>query len=120
MTYSSRGRSLAETLFAVILGGFLVGFILVLCVGNYYRAKRAMERQRQKRLARFSNGGGNGVVDSSPHSAASNKSEEQAYLLGSSDVTRRRGNTNAMMPFVQEDLLLQENEPDTKANVMSV
>ena len=30
--------------------GFLVGFITVLCIGNYFRAKRAQERQRQRRL----------------------------------------------------------------------
>lgn len=28
---------------------FLVGFITVLCIGNYFRAKRAQERQRQRR-----------------------------------------------------------------------
>jgi type II secretory pathway pseudopilin PulG len=32
--------------------GFLVGFITVLCIGNYFRAKRAQERQRQRRLAK--------------------------------------------------------------------
>lgn len=30
----------------------LVGFITVLCVGNYFRAKRAQERQRQRRLTK--------------------------------------------------------------------
>ena len=127
MTYASRGRSLVETILAVIFGGFLTGFILVLCVGNYYRAKRAMERQRQRRLARLSNGGGNGVVDS-PHSVAtsggSTKSEEHAYLLGNNaqqnGPVQRRTNNNAMMPFVQEDLLLQENYAEGAANVMSV
>ena len=33
--------------------GFLVGFITVLCIGNYFRAKRAQERQRQRRLAKL-------------------------------------------------------------------
>lgn len=42
--------------------GFLTGFVAVLCIGNYYRAKRAMERQRQRRLARLSGHAGNGVV----------------------------------------------------------
>lgn len=131
MTYASRGRSLVETILAVIFGGFLTGFILVLCIGNYYRAKRAMERQRQRRIARLSNGGGNGVVDS-PHSAATSgggstrSNEEQAYLLGTggagNDAAARRRTNNAMMPLVQEDLLLQENPPDgsSHANVMSV
>ena len=32
---------------------FLVGFITVLCIGNYFRAKRAQERQRQRRLAKL-------------------------------------------------------------------
>jgi hypothetical protein len=32
---------------------FLVGFIAVLCIGNYFRAKRAQERQRQRRLAKL-------------------------------------------------------------------
>ena len=37
---------------AVCFVGFLVGFITVLCIGNYFRAKRAQERQRQRRLAK--------------------------------------------------------------------
>lgn len=52
MTYRSRGRSLFEVIVAVIFVGFLVGFITVLCIGNYFRAKRAQERQRQRRLAK--------------------------------------------------------------------
>ena len=51
MTYRSRGRSIFEVIFAVVFVGFLVGFISVLCIGNYYRAKRAMERQRERRLS---------------------------------------------------------------------
>jgi len=50
MTYRSRGRSLIELVLAVTFVGFLVGFVAVLCVGNYFRAKRAAERQRQRRL----------------------------------------------------------------------
>jgi hypothetical protein len=38
---------------AVCFVGFLVGFITVLCIGNYFRAKRAQERQRQRRLAKL-------------------------------------------------------------------
>jgi hypothetical protein len=34
----------------VIFAGFLAGFIFYLCVGNYQRAKKAMERQRKRRL----------------------------------------------------------------------
>lgn len=35
---------------AIIFAGFLAGFILYLCVGNFQRAKRAMERQRKRRM----------------------------------------------------------------------
>lgn len=44
---------------------FLVGFITVLCIGNYFRAKRAQERQRQRRLAKLAaaNQGGYGGND---------------------------------------------------------
>jgi Tfp pilus assembly protein PilV len=54
MTYRARGRSLIEVILAVCFVAFLVGFISVLCVGNYFRAKRAQERQRQRRMAKFS------------------------------------------------------------------
>lgn len=47
----SRGRSIVEVIVAVTFVGFLTGFVAVLCIGNYFRAKRAMERQRQRRLA---------------------------------------------------------------------
>mmetsp|Transcript_15081 Transcript_15081/g.28833 ORF Transcript_15081/g.28833 Transcript_15081/m.28833 type:complete len:175 (-) Transcript_15081:1025-1549(-) len=50
MTYRSRGRSRNEAIAAIVFAGFLAGFILYLCVGNYQRAKRAMERQRKRRL----------------------------------------------------------------------
>lgn len=33
-----------------MFAGFLAGFIFYLCVGNYQRAKKAMERQRRRRL----------------------------------------------------------------------
>ena len=61
MTYHSRGRSIAKVIAAAIFVGFLTGFVAVLCIGNYFRAKRAMERQKQRRLARLAGGGGNGV-----------------------------------------------------------
>ena len=38
---------------AICFVTFLVGFITVLCIGNYFRAKRAQERQRQRRLAKL-------------------------------------------------------------------
>lgn len=34
----------------VTFAGFLAGFIFYLCVGNYQRAKKAMERQRRRRI----------------------------------------------------------------------
>lgn len=49
--YMSRGRTLAEVIFAVVCVGFLTGFVAFLCIGNCYRARRAAERQRQRRLA---------------------------------------------------------------------
>lgn len=50
MTYRWRGRSSNEFLAAIIFAGFLAGFIFYLCLGNYQRAKRAMDRQRKRRL----------------------------------------------------------------------
>ena len=34
---------------AIIFAGFLAGFIFYLCLGNYQRAKKAMDRQRKRR-----------------------------------------------------------------------
>lgn len=52
MTYHSRGRSLSEIITAVFCVSFLIGFVGVLCIGNYFRAKRAMVRQKERRMAR--------------------------------------------------------------------
>lgn len=41
-----------EVVLAICFVAFLVGFITVLCIGNYFRAKRAQERQRQRREAK--------------------------------------------------------------------
>lgn len=49
-----------EVIIAVTFVGFLTGFVAVLCIGNYYRAKRAMERQRQRRLERLARIGSTG------------------------------------------------------------
>lgn len=88
MTYRSRGRSTAEVVLvslrmysidrfrienigshnrflstkAVCFVVFLVGFITVLCIGNYFRAKRAQERQRQRRLSKLAGANGNASV----------------------------------------------------------
>jgi hypothetical protein len=121
MTYISRGRSITEVMVAVLIVGFVVGFVSVLCIGNYFRAKRAMERQKQRRLARLSNGG-QGIVDSprSHQSSATSgggsvRSEEQQYLLGRApDPKRRRNKADET-----GDLLLM-NENRHTANLMSV
>jgi len=79
-----------------------------------------MERQKQRRLARLSNGGGNGVVDSprSYHSSAtsggSTRSDEQQHLLGKKpELPRRRAVDEG------HDLLLTENQRHD-VNLMSV
>lgn len=85
---------------AVTFVGFLTGFVVVLCIGNYFRAQRAMERQKQRRLARLSGVGGNGVigVDSPGSHASSQLSDEHHSLLGRparanmNGAQRRRGN----------------------------
>ncbi|GKY90898.1 hypothetical protein MPSEU_000062600 [Mayamaea pseudoterrestris] len=65
MTYRARGRSIIEVVLAICFVAFLVGFITVLCIGNYFRAKRAQERQRQRRLAKLAaaNHVGGGTYD---------------------------------------------------------
>ena len=75
--------------------GFIVGFVCVLCIGNFYRAKKASERQKQRRLARFSTVGGNGIVDSPKSSTTSGSTDldtERQHLLAHSNpgVNRRR------------------------------
>ena len=63
---------------AVTFVGFLTGFVVVLCIGNYFRAKRAQERQRQRRLAK-ENGGYH--YDASPDSPRSEYSAaSSAYM----------------------------------------
>eukprot|EP00980_Cylindrotheca_fusiformis_P000164 scaffold26_cov117-Cylindrotheca_fusiformis.AAC.5 len=62
MTYRSRGRPLWEVVLAICFVVFLVGFITVLCIGNYFRAKRAQERQRQRRLSKLAGQSGNASV----------------------------------------------------------
>lgn len=51
---------------AVCFTGFLVGFITVLCIGNYFRAKRAQERQRQRRLAKLTSSSRGAGGEASP------------------------------------------------------
>mmetsp|Transcript_7814 Transcript_7814/g.10455 ORF Transcript_7814/g.10455 Transcript_7814/m.10455 type:complete len:182 (-) Transcript_7814:611-1156(-) len=90
MTYQSRGRSIFEVTLAATFLGFITGFVAVLCIGNYFRAKRAMERQKQRRLANIAarNGNGQGGIPDSPRSQYSGSSSqysdrnEQQQLLG--------------------------------------
>jgi type II secretory pathway pseudopilin PulG len=111
----SRNRSLTEVLIAITVVCFLLGFVAVLCIGNYYRARKAMERQKQKRLARLS--GQSGVVvgeDYSPRSIISGGSsrsgeEQRNPLLSGMGTQPRRRNAD-------EDLLSQPNKP----NIMAV
>ena len=100
MTYQSRGRSIVEAILAVIVVGFLTGFIAVLCIGNYFRAKKAMERQRQRRLARLSGAGRMTNVSGSPaHSSSAGSSivttDERQHLLAKPPELPRRRNNNA-------------------------
>mmetsp|Transcript_12894 Transcript_12894/g.18409 ORF Transcript_12894/g.18409 Transcript_12894/m.18409 type:complete len:100 (+) Transcript_12894:184-483(+) len=79
MTYRSRGRSIFEVILAICFVGFLVGFITVLCIGNYFRAKRAQERQRQRRLAKLSN-----AVHNGGRSPRTNTSANPMHTMNSS------------------------------------
>lgn len=121
MTYASRGRSIIEVIAVTIVVCFLTGFVAVLCIGNYYRAKKAMERHRQRRLARLSHGVGfpsGGDVDrktdispGSNYSAATSggstpANERQHLLARPSELPRRRNNN------INDDLLLFSNEND--------
>ena len=53
-----------------------MGFITVLCIGNYFRAKRAQERQRQRRQAKLSSTGSN------PSRAVRNPSSSSSPRIG--------------------------------------
>jgi hypothetical protein len=103
LTYGS--RSMVEIILAIALVGFLIGFISVLCIGNYYRAKRAMERQKMRRLARLSNGSAPSEVSPSSVGSSGTGSDERQHLLprgnGQPDLPQRRRNFDQ-----QHDLLL--------------
>lgn len=121
MTYQTRGRSIAEVIVAAIFIGFLTGFVAVLCIGNYFRAKKAMERQRQRRLARLSNGGGNGATDSprshysSATSGGSTGTDEHQHLLSRPpELPRRRNNDGTDL------LLFTDNERQNQPHISRV
>mmetsp|Transcript_20997 Transcript_20997/g.27082 ORF Transcript_20997/g.27082 Transcript_20997/m.27082 type:complete len:131 (+) Transcript_20997:150-542(+) len=104
MTYRSRGRSLLELIFAVSCVAFLCGFILVLCIGNYFRARRAMELQRQRRLAKHANSiNNNGVTVEQrrqhqpdyEHLNGQHSSEQDSLIKsGRGSLQQRRGTAN--------------------------
>ena len=133
MTYSSRGRTLTEVILAVVFVGFLTGFVAVLCIGNYFRAKRAMERQRQRRLAKMTTTNNHmaatfvegpfdthhhhhtddddnaDIATASPRSSNGSTVDEHLYLLSSNNNNRPRPQLPRRRPPVEGDLL-QWNE----------
>jgi type II secretory pathway pseudopilin PulG len=126
MTYRSQGRTLTEVIVAVTFVGFLTGFVAVLCIGNYFRAKRAQERQRQQRLARLA--GGSGLFDSprshysgsSSDQKSSEASEQQHLLSGGRRGSKPHVNVNQPSRRRHADegtdsLLLQVHEPPIRA-----
>jgi hypothetical protein len=122
----SMARSLQQVIAATIFVCFLIGFVAVLCIGNFFRAMRAMERQRQKRLARLSNGGGNGIVgvdrlpSTSPRSfvSSSTRSSEEIHLLSATaklpELPRRRPIDDAFSP----DLIQLDTRETSRTNIL--
>lgn len=92
---------------AVTFVGFLTGFVAVLCIGNYFRAKRAQERQRQQRLARLA--GSSGLIDSprSLYSGSQSTEGEHQHLLSGGIRGERRRTAHVSE---EDDLLLQVND----------
>lgn len=100
--------------------GFLTGFVAVLCIGNYFRAKRAQERQRQQRLAKLAGSSGlydsprshySGSTSSGQHSHASS---EQQHLLAPRTQSRGLDTSRRRQPNSIEEgtdsLLLQVDD----------
>lgn len=115
MAYSSRGRTLVEVIFAAIFIGFLTGFVAVLCIGNYFRGKRAVERQRQRRLAHLAAGHS---IDSprsnySSSGASSTNGGEQQMLL------TRQHNDHRRKSREGEEFIISEN-PSHSINLLRV
>lgn len=106
---------------AIIFAGFLAGFIFYLCLGNYQRAKRAMDRQRKRRLEleeekralayspsgaggsvigsgarRRINFSGNGAYDSPRSGTSSMYTDEKGLTVGVGGVTVE-GNQSHML-----------------------
>lgn len=85
MAYGAHGRPLWQVIATTMFCGFLVGFTAVLCIGNYYRAKRAMERQRQRRMSKMSEADSPRSLHSSATTSAgsidNNTNTEHQHLL---------------------------------------
>jgi hypothetical protein len=120
MTYSSRGRSIIELIVAAVFIGFLTGFVMVLCIGNYFRAKQAAERQRQRRLARLSQGATDSPrshFSSSTSGGSTTATDERQHLLARPpEVPRRRNNEGAGADL----LVFSEGERQNKFNIVRV
>ncbi len=65
---------------AITFGGFLAGFIFYLCIGNYHRAKRAMDRQKQRRIE----------LEEEKRALAYSPSVAGGSIVGDGSTTRRR------------------------------
>jgi hypothetical protein len=65
---------------AAVFIGFLVGFVCFLCVGNYKRALRALERQKQRRLSRLGGAAGESPKSSTTSGSVDLDSERQHLL----------------------------------------
>lgn len=86
---------MAEVILAAIFVGFLIGFVAVLCIGNYFRAKRAMERQRQRRLAHLDSPRSN---YSSSGASSTNGGEQQMLMARQqTDGRRKRGDEDLLV-----------------------
>jgi hypothetical protein len=98
---------------AAVFIGFMVGFVCFLCVGNYKRALRALERQRQRRLSRLG-----GAAGESPKSSTTSGSvdldTERQHLLAPS---RRRQVDNSSSDM--ESLLFKVDDRQA-ANLLGV
>jgi len=82
---------------AICFVAFLVGFILVLCIGNYYRAKRAAERQRQRRLTKLAESNAGKVDRSSFFSNTSiNRGDGTTSDIGTYDPPRLQPESTAL------------------------
>ena len=62
---------------AIAFVAFLIGFITVLCIGNYFRAKRAQERQKQRRDAKMASNQSTYATD---HHGASGHYEAPSHI----------------------------------------